>query len=82
MKVFLPFTLLVAGAGFVHAAIIETISFDLSPIHPGSVLSGMFTLSNTPMPGDTAPAALSFSDPADYTPPFRSLPMDCWGRSC
>ncbi len=68
MKVFLPFTLLVAGAGFIQAAIIETISFDLSPLHAGSVLSGMFTLSNTPMPGDTTPAVLSFSDPANYTP--------------
>jgi hypothetical protein len=68
MKRFLPFTLLVVSAGFVQAAIIETISFDLSPIHAGSVLSGMFTLSNTPMPGDTAPAVLSFTDPANYTP--------------
>ncbi|MBV8867312.1 MAG: hypothetical protein JO210_18085 [Acidobacteriaceae bacterium] len=68
MKVVLPFTLLIAGAGLIQASIIETISLDLSPLHAGSILSGTFTLPDSPMAGDTAPALLSFSDPSDYTP--------------
>ncbi len=68
MKTLLPFTLLLAGSGLMQASIIEKITLDLSPVHPGSTLSGTFTLSNSPMVGDTAPVLLSFSDPADYTP--------------
>ena len=68
MRMFLPFTLLIASAGLMQADIIESISLDLSPLHAGSTLSGTFTLSNTPMAGDTAPALLSFSDPSNYTP--------------
>lgn len=64
----LPFALLIAGAGLMQAAITQTISFDLSPIHAGSTLSGTFTLSDSPMPGDSVLAALSFSDPSNYTP--------------
>lgn len=51
-----------------QASILESITFDLSPLHAGSTLSGTFVLSNSPMAGDTAPAQLFFSDPADYTP--------------
>lgn len=51
-----------------QASIIETISFNLSDLHAGSTLSGTFTLSNSPMIGDTAPVVLSFSDPSDYSP--------------
>jgi hypothetical protein len=58
----------IAGAGLTQASIIETISFNLSALHPGSTLSGTFTLSNSPLVGDTAPVVLSFSDPADYSP--------------
>lgn len=68
MKAVLPFALLIAGAGLIQASIVETISLDLSPLHAGSVLSGTFTLSDSPMPGDTAPALLSFSDPSNYLP--------------
>jgi hypothetical protein len=68
MKTFLTFTLLIACAGLTRGAIVETLSFDLSTIHPGSTLSGNFTLSNSPMAGDTAPVLLSFTDPADYSP--------------
>jgi hypothetical protein len=68
MKAVLPFTLLVACAGLMHASIIETISLNLSPLHAGSILSGTFTLSDSPMAGDTAPVLLSFSDPSDYAP--------------
>lgn len=68
MKAILPFALLFAGAGLMQASIVETISLDLSPLHPGSVLSGTFTLSDSPMPGDTATALLSFSDPSNYDP--------------
>jgi hypothetical protein len=68
MKTLLPFTLLTAGAGLMQAAIVQTISFDLSALHAGSTLSGPFTLSNSPMADDTAPVLLSFSDPLDYMP--------------
>jgi hypothetical protein len=68
MKRFLPFVLLIAGAELMQASIIETISFNLSALHAGSTLSGTFTLSNSPMVGDTAPVLLSFSDPSDYSP--------------
>ncbi|HZS57337.1 MAG TPA: hypothetical protein VFA65_23260, partial [Bryobacteraceae bacterium] len=68
MRIFLPLALLVAGAGLTQAAIIESISLDLSAVHAGSTLSGTFTLSDSPMAGDTAPVLLSFSDPSDYTP--------------
>ena len=68
MKTVLPFALLIAGAGLMQAAMIETISLDLSPLHAGSMLSGTFTLSDSPMAGDTAPVLLSFNDPSDYLP--------------
>ena len=68
MKAVLPFTLLVACAGLMHASIIETISLNLSPLHAGSILSGTFTLNDSPVAGDTAPVLLSFSDPSDYAP--------------
>jgi hypothetical protein len=68
LKALLPFTLLIAGAGMMQAAIIQTISLDLSPLHAGSILSGTFTLPDSPAPGDTAPVLLSFSDPSDYAP--------------
>lgn len=68
MKAALSFALLIAGPGLIQAASIQTISLNLSPIHAGSMLSGSFTLSDSPMPGDTSLATLSFSDPANYTP--------------
>jgi hypothetical protein len=68
MKLFLPFAFIIAGAGLMQASTIEMISFDLSSLHPGSTLSGTFTLPDSPIAGDTAPVVLSFSDPADYSP--------------
>jgi hypothetical protein len=68
MKIVLPFTLLIAGAGFMQAAITQTISLDLDALHPGSILSGTFNLSDSPVAGDTAPVVLTFTDPANYTP--------------
>ncbi|HEY7303130.1 MAG TPA: hypothetical protein VH601_03380 [Bryobacteraceae bacterium] len=68
MKKFLPCLLLIAGAGVTRASIVESISFDLSDLHPGSALSGTFTLPDSPVPGDTAPVLLSFSDPQNYSP--------------
>jgi hypothetical protein len=68
MKTFLQCALLIAGSGLTQAAIIESISLNLSNLHTGSILSGTFTLSNSPMIGDTAPVLLSFSDPSDYMP--------------
>ncbi len=67
MKRLLPGVLLILGAGMMRASILESITFDLSTLHAGSTLSGTFALSDSPMAGDTAPALLSFSDPADYS---------------
>jgi len=72
MKTLLQITLLIAGAAQVQADIIQTISLDLSPLNPGSSLSGTFALSDSPSPGDTVSVLLSFSDPANYSP--TSLP--------
>jgi len=51
-----------------QATIIESISFDLSNLHPGSMLSGTFILPDSPVAGDTAPVLLSFTDPQNYNP--------------
>jgi hypothetical protein len=63
-----PGILLVSAAGLMQANIIESITFDLSNLHPGSTLSGTFSLPDSPVAGNTAPVVLSFSDPQDYTP--------------
>jgi len=68
MKKFFPCILLIAAAGVMRADIVESISFDLSSLHPGSTLSGTFTLADSPVAGNTAPVLLSFSDPQDYSP--------------
>jgi hypothetical protein len=68
MKSLLPCALLLAGTCLMKASIIESITFNLSPLHAGSTLSGTFTLPNSPVVGDSASVALSFSDPADYSP--------------
>jgi hypothetical protein len=50
-----------------QASVLESITFDLSALHADSTLSGTFSLSDSPMAGDTASTQLSFSDPADYS---------------
>jgi hypothetical protein len=42
--------------------------YDLSALHAGSTLSDTFTISDTPLIGDTAPVILAFGDPADDSP--------------
>jgi hypothetical protein len=68
IKRFLPVILLAAFGGLLHASTIQTISIDLTPLHAGSVLSGSVILQNPLMLGDSALIALSFTDPADYSP--------------
>jgi hypothetical protein len=68
MKTFLMSVLLFAGAGLMQASILQTISFDLSNLHPGSTLSGTFTLPDGVTAGTTVPVTLLFSDPANYIP--------------
>jgi hypothetical protein len=67
MKRFLPCVLLLLASSGLQASILESITFDLSFLHAGSILSGIFALSNSPLPGDVASVLLSFSDPADYS---------------
>lgn len=66
MKRILPIALWIASASLTQANIIQTISLDLSILHPGSTLSGNFSLLDSPMVGDTTTTVLSFSDPSDY----------------
>lgn len=66
--ILITLTLLAAAAGATQAAIMETLSIDLSKLHDGSTLSGNFTLANSPAIGDSAPVTLTFSDPQNYSP--------------
>jgi hypothetical protein len=68
VKRFLPVILLAVSGGLLHASTIQTISIDLGPLHPGSVLSGSVTLQNPLMLGDSAQIPLSFTDPSNYSP--------------
>ena len=68
MKIFLSAVLLIAGAGFAKADTLETISFNLSVLHPGSTLSATFDVPTViPATGVTLSATYSFSDPSDYS---------------
>jgi len=67
IKRLLPAILLAAG-GLMHASTIQTLSINLAPLHPGSVLSGSVTLQNPLALGDSVVIPLSFTDPADYSP--------------
>jgi hypothetical protein len=59
--------LLIGGTELMQASVIETLTINLSPINPGSILSGSVTLA-APIPLDgSAPIPLSFNDPADYS---------------
>ena len=68
VKRFLPVILLAASGGLLHASTIQTISINLAPLHPGSVLSGSVTLQNPLVLGDSVLIPLSFTDPLDYSP--------------
>jgi len=67
-KMLVTLALLIAAASVMQAAIVETLSINLSPITAGSTLSGNFTLSDSPASGDSAPVTLTFSDPQNYSP--------------
>ncbi len=60
--------LLLAGSVTMNASVIDTLTINLSPIIPGSELSGSVTLSAALTPGESTPIVLTFSDPADYSP--------------
>ena len=67
MKVFLSAVLLIAGASLAKADTIETITFNLGLLHPGSTLSATFDVPTViPGTGVTLPVTFSFSDPLDY----------------
>lgn len=67
MKVLLSAVLLIAGAGVAKADTLETITFNLNALHPGSTLSATFDVPTTiPGPGVTLNVTYSFSDPSDY----------------
>ena len=68
VKRLMPVLLLVACAGLMHASVIQTLTIDLSPLKPGSILSGSVILQNPLMLGDSTQIPLTFSDPADYSP--------------
>ncbi|MDW5264811.1 MULTISPECIES: PEP-CTERM sorting domain-containing protein [Acidobacteriaceae] len=67
MKAFLFAVLLIAGAGLAKADTLETITFNLGDLHPGSTLSATFDVPTLlPGPGLTENVTYSFSDPLDY----------------
>jgi hypothetical protein len=67
MKVLLSAVLLIAGAGLAKADTLETITFNLNDLHPGSTLSATFDVPTLiPGTGLTLDATYAFSDPLDY----------------
>jgi hypothetical protein len=66
MKVLLSAVLLIAGAGLAKADAIETITFNLGDLHPGSTLSATFDVPTSIGTGVTLGVTYSFSDPLDY----------------
>ena len=67
MKIFLSAVLLIAGTTLAKADTIETITFNLNDLHPGSTLSATFDVPTMiPGTGVTLPVTFSFSDPSDY----------------
>ena len=68
MKILLfPAVLLIAGAGLAKADTIETITFNLGDLHPGSTLSATFDVPTViPGTGVTLDVTYAFSDPLDY----------------
>jgi len=67
MKVLLSAALLIAGAGFAKADTLETITFNLGDLHPGSTLSATFDVpTSIAGTGVTLSVTYSFSDPSDY----------------
>lgn len=67
MKIFLSAVLLIAGTGLAKADTLETITFNLSALHPGSTLSATFDVPTLiPGTGVTLNVTYSFSDPLDY----------------
>ncbi len=66
MKVLLSAVLLIAGTGLAKADTLETITFNLGILHPGSTLSATFDVPTTIGTGVTLNVTYSFSDPLDY----------------
>jgi hypothetical protein len=66
MKVLLSVVLLIAGAGLAKADTLETITFNLGDLHPGSTLSATFDVPTSIGTGETLDVTYSFSDPSDY----------------
>ena len=66
MKELLCAVLLIAGAGLAKADTIETITFNLGDLHPGSTLSATFDVPTSIGTGVTQDVTYSFSDPSDY----------------
>jgi len=66
MKILLSAVLLIAGASLAKADTIETITFNLGALHPGSTLSATFDVPTSIGPGVTLNVTYSFSDPSDY----------------
>ncbi|HEY5253038.1 MAG TPA: PEP-CTERM sorting domain-containing protein [Acidobacteriaceae bacterium] len=67
MKALLFAVFLIAGAGSAKADTMETITFNLGDLHPGSTLSATFNVPSVlPGPGLTQNVTYTFSDPSDY----------------
>src|SRR5580704_10960756 len=66
MKILLSAVLLIAATGLAKADTLETITFNLSVLHPGSTLSATFDVPTTIGTGVTLDVTYAFSDPLDY----------------
>jgi PEP-CTERM motif len=66
MKTLLCAVLLVAGTSLAKADTIETITFNLGALHPGSTLSATFDVPTSIGTGVTENVTYAFSDPLDY----------------
>jgi hypothetical protein len=66
MKILLSAVLLIAGAGLAKADTIETITFNLGVLHPGSTLSATFDVPTSIGTGLTLDVTYAFSDSLDY----------------
>jgi hypothetical protein len=71
MKVLLSVVLLIAGAGLAKADTLETITFNLGDLHPGSTLSATFDVPTSIGTGETLDVTYSFR--YSTTPPATRL---------
>lgn len=74
LKPILMGALLMGSAALVRADS-YTVTFNLSSLNAGSMLTGVLDTTGAFLPGDSAGLTLSFSDPSDYSTPTVSTTL-------